>query len=160
MIWKTAAISPRFQHPLNSATPLCERDRPSFSSSHTYKESLCPISLFGGNPKDIFSLFLFPHLQSPLLSRSHFLEHFLPPKDNFPHVPRSRVSPNPTFWINPKYIFQPAPSPKDIFSKATPQHHKGGVCLQNLSFKPPTPPTHPPPKKISRNPDIILLLQI
>ena len=107
MIWKTAAISPRFQHPLNSATPLCERDRPSLSSSHTYKETLCPISLFGGNPKDIFSLFLFPHLQSPLLSRSHFLEHFLPPKDNFPHVSRSRVSPNPTFWIN---------NPKDIFS--------------------------------------------
>ena len=53
MIWKTAAISPRFQHPLNSATPLCERDRPSFSSP-TPVESLCPVSLFGAIRK-IFS---------------------------------------------------------------------------------------------------------
>ena len=69
MIWKTAAISPRFQHPLNSATPLCERDRPSFSSSHTYKESLCPISLFGAIQK-IFS----PTLSS---SSSHtYKAHF------------------------------------------------------------------------------------
>ena len=98
MIWKTAAISPRFQHPLNSATPLCERDRPSFSSSHTYKESLCPISLFGGNPKDIFSnflLLLFPHLQSPLLSRSHFWSTSYPQKITS-HTCQG-VSPNPTF---------------------------------------------------------------
>ena len=110
-LWNTRALAYDLENCRNFAaipTPselgdpsVWERDRPSFSPSHTYKESLCPISIFWGNQKDIFSnslLLLFPHLQSPLLNRSYFLEHFLPPKDNFPHVSRSRVSQNPTFW--------------------------------------------------------------
>ena len=92
-LWNTRALAYDLENCRNFAaipTPselgdpsVWERDRPSFSPSHTYKESLCPISIFWGNPKDIFSnslLLIFPHLQSPLLNRSHFWSTSYPQK--------------------------------------------------------------------------------
>ena len=109
-LWNTRALAYDLENCRNFAaipTPSelgdpSVRERPTLllPFPHLQRESL-PNLTFWGNPKDIFSnslLLIFPHLQSPILNRSYFLEHFLPPKDNFPHVSRSRVSPNPTFW--------------------------------------------------------------
>ena len=72
-LWNTRALAYDLENCRNFAaipTPselgdpsVWERDRPSFSPSHTYKESLCPISLFGAIQK-IFS-------QTPSFSSSH-----------------------------------------------------------------------------------------
>ena len=109
-LWNTRALAYDLENCRNFAaipTPselgdpsVWERPTLLLPFPHLQRESL-PNLTFWGNPKDIFSnslLLLFPHLQSPLLSKCYFFEHFLPPKDNFPHVSRSRVSPNPTFW--------------------------------------------------------------
>ena len=70
MIWKTAAISPRFQHPLNSATPLCERETDPLSPLPTPTKRVSAQSQFFGAIKKIFS-------PTPSFSSSHtYKAHF------------------------------------------------------------------------------------